>query len=102
MGASILDEARRPALADEAAHCRVDPAEVDRNPHSVERQVRRVLTSQPGLSISSLVVRRVGQGICLTGVVESLSDETDVCGLVRKAAGVNEVINHLLVRSQGE
>ena len=33
------------------------------------------------------------------GVIESIDDSTDVCGLARRAAGVNEVINHLLVRS---
>jgi len=73
--------------------------EVDRNPHEVERQIRSVLISHPGMTISSLVVRRTRDGVCLTGVVESMPGDTDVCGLVREAAGVNEVLNRLIVRS---
>lgn len=78
---------------------RLDPTEVDGSPHAIERQVCRVLKSHPGLSISSLVVRRLGDGVCLSGVVESTDDPSDVCRLARQVAGVNEVINRLLVRS---
>ncbi len=100
MGApAIVHDTRRPSPAPERSDRQVDPAEVDFNRHSVERDVRRVLTSQPGLVISSLVVRRVGGGVCLSGVVESMTDETDVCGLIREAVGVNDVINRLIVRS---
>jgi osmotically-inducible protein OsmY len=58
-----------------------------------------VLTSQPGLSISSLVVRRLGNGVCLSGVVESTDDPADVCRLAQQVSGVNEVMNRLLIRS---
>lgn len=80
-----FDEATRPA----------DPIE---SSHGVERQVRCVLTSHPGLSFSSLVVHRVRGGVCLTGVVESSDGDPDVCGLARQVAGVNEVLNRLIVR----
>ena len=78
---------------------RFDPTEIDGSPHVIERQVCRVLTSHPGLSISSLVVRRLGDGVCLTGVIESTDDPADVCRLARQVSGVNEVVNRLLVRS---
>lgn len=94
---AVRTDARR--LAAERSSRRFDPTEVDGTFHSVEREVQRVLTSQPGLTFSNLVVRRIRDGVCLTGVVESMTDDTDVCGLARKAAGVNEVINRLLVRS---
>lgn len=63
---------------------------------TVERDVRRALVEQPGLKFSSLVVRRVNDGVCLEGVLE-VSDDTDVCGLARQVAGVDNVINRLLV-----
>ena len=65
--------------------------------HGIEREVRQILTSQPGLSFPSLVVHRVGDGVCLTGVMEC-TGEADVCGLVRQVAGVNRVIDRLIVR----
>ena len=101
MGTSVAGtESRRPAPAvEERPLRRFDLTEVDRNPHEVERHVRNVLISHPGMNISSLVVRRTRDGLCLTGVVESMDDDTDVCGLVRQAAGIEEVINRLLVRS---
>ena len=96
---AVRTEARRPAAAAERPLRRFDLTEVDGTPHSVEREVRKVLVSQPGLNFSSLVVRRMRDGVCLTGVVESMSCDTDVCGLVRQVAGVSEVVNRLLVRT---
>ena len=80
---------------------RQDTVEPEGSPHAVERHVRRVLTTQPGLNVSGLVVHRMPDGVCLTGVIDSLDDETDVCRLVRQATGLNQVINRLLVRSSG-
>lgn len=96
---AVRTDARRPALTADRFSRQFDPTEVDGTHHSVEREVQRVLTSQPGLTVSNLVVRRIRDGVCLTGVIESMADDTDVCGLVRRTAGVNEVINRLLVRS---
>jgi osmotically-inducible protein OsmY len=76
-----------------------DVTEVDRSAHGVERCIQRALSNHPRLCVSNLVVRRVGEGVCLTGVVESIDDETDVCRLVREVAGVDEVLNRLIVRS---
>jgi hypothetical protein len=68
-------------------------------PHQVERDVRRELLAQPELRFSSLVVRRVGCGVfCLEGVLETTAQPPDVCSLARRVAGVNQVLNHLVVR----
>ncbi len=66
--------------------------------HSVERQVQRKLLAHPRLRFSSLVVRRMPNGICLEGVITS-TDGSDVCQLARQVEGVNQVLNHLLVRT---
>ena len=100
MGMSSVrsDVARSSVPADRPSR-RFDPTEVDSAPHGLERQVCRVLTSQPGLSISGLVVHRIRNGVCLTGVVESMPGGADVCGLAKQVSGVDEVVNRLLVRS---
>jgi|SRR5690606_38196773 len=77
----------------------VDPSEIDFSPHRMERGIQRLLASQPGISVSNLVVRRVGNGVCLTGIVETSGEEADVCGLVKKFGGVEAVMNRLLVRA---
>jgi hypothetical protein len=66
-------------------------------PHGLEQAVHRRLRAQPGLRIASLVIRRIPNGVCLEGVLESDTSH-DVCNLVRSVAGVDEVLNHLVVR----
>jgi len=66
-------------------------------PHRLEQAVQRHLLSQPELQFSSLVIRRIPNGVCLEGVLENNAN-LDVCGLARSVAGVNEVLNHLVVR----
>jgi hypothetical protein len=66
-------------------------------PHGLEQAVHRRLRAQPGLRIASLVIRRIPNGVCLEGVLESDADQ-DVCNLARSVAGVDEVLNHLVVR----
>lgn len=68
--------------------------------HAVEREVQRALLSQPDVHFPSLVVRRVQGGVCLEGVMEIDDDGPDVTDLARRVAGVERVINHLLVRSR--
>ena len=73
-------------------------------PHQIEEDVQRELLAQPELRFSSLVVRRVADGVCLEGVLEADDVEAAsscVCGLARRVAGVQEVLNHLVV-CQGE
>jgi hypothetical protein len=72
-------------------------------PHQIERDVQRALLSQPGLRFSSLVVRRVGRGVfCLEGVLETAGKTPDVSGLARRVAGVDRVLNRLVVRQPHE
>jgi len=66
-------------------------------PHFIECEIQRQLTSRPGLRISSLVVRRVHEGICLQGTVDSLEATRDICAVVQSVEGVSRVMNHLLV-----
>jgi hypothetical protein len=66
-------------------------------PHGLEQAIHRRLCAQPGLRFASLVIRRIPNGVCLEGVLESDADH-DVCNLVRSVAGVDEVLNHLVVR----
>lgn len=66
-------------------------------PHGLEQAVHRRLCSQPGLQIASLVIRRIPNGVCLEGVLESDTAQ-DVCTLARSIAGVDEVLNHLVIR----
>ncbi len=72
-------------------HCDIEA------PHRLEQAVQRHLLSHPELRFSTLVIRRIPNGVCLEGVLEH-SSNLDVCGLARSVAGVNEVLNHLVVR----
>jgi len=67
-------------------------------PHQVEKDVQRQLLGHPHLRFTSLVVRRIRDGVCLEGVLEVDSDSPDVCTLAQKVAGVEHVLNHLVVR----
>jgi osmotically-inducible protein OsmY len=78
----------------------VSPSAVS-DPHQVERSVRHRLLNFPGVSFSSLVVRRFSNGLCLQGTIEiedADSDQSDVCQLAREVAGVEQIINQLVVR----
>lgn len=68
-------------------------------PHDVEAEVQRVLLGTAELDFTSLVVRRVPQGVCLEGVVHGTRGTNDVADLARTVKGVDVVIDHLLVCS---
>ena len=70
---------------------------IDR-PHWIERQVQHRLLSQPGLHFSSLVVRRISNGVCLEGTLEADDKAPDVICLAQEVSGVEEVRNRLVVR----
>ncbi len=70
---------------------------VSSQPHSIESGVRRELLANPGFSVSSLVVRRIPNGVCLEGVVHVHDKKADVGSVARQVMGVKEVQNHLLV-----
>jgi hypothetical protein len=66
-------------------------------PHRLEQAVQRRLLAHPDLRFSSLVIRRIPNGVCLEGVLENQAN-LDVSSLARSVAGVEEVLNHLVVR----
>lgn len=68
-------------------------------PHQLEQAVRRELMNQPTLKFSSLVVRRMPNGVCLEGVVESIGSASDIGQIVNTVAGVDRVVNRLVVRN---
>jgi osmotically-inducible protein OsmY len=67
-------------------------------PHRVEKEVQHHLLSHPHLNFSSLVIHRIDRGVCLEGVLEADEETPDVECLVQEISGVDEVINHLVVR----
>lgn len=66
------------------------------HPHRLEQDVRNRLMAEPSLNFTSLVVRRVRDGLCLEGVLEA-DDSDDVSALVRRVCGATPVLNHLVV-----
>jgi osmotically-inducible protein OsmY len=80
-----------PRFASEA----LAPAQI--SPHQIEQEVRRALLSQPNLHFSSLVVRRIADGVCLQGILQTDSESSDVCSIAQRVSGVNCVLNHLLI-----
>ncbi|MBW3539517.1 MAG: BON domain-containing protein [Planctomycetes bacterium] len=74
-------------------------AGIDRDrPHQLEESVQRELLSAPRCRFSSLVVRRIAGGVCLEGVLEAAGALPDIASLARRVAGVEQVLNHLVVR----
>ena len=68
------------------------------HPHRLEQEVRNRLMSEPSLNFTSLVVRRVHDGLCLEGVLETETDNADdASSLVRRVCGATPVLNHLVV-----
>ncbi|TXT21719.1 MAG: Uncharacterized protein FD138_3997 [Planctomycetota bacterium] len=54
------------------------------------------------LSFTSLVVRRLRDGLCLEGVLETDDDTDNVTSLVRSICGATQVLNHLVVHRAHE
>jgi hypothetical protein len=75
----------------------VAPEAIDDQPHAIEWAVRRELACQEGIHFRDLVVRRLQDGVCLEGVMETDDGGVDLADVVRKIAGVERVINHLLI-----
>jgi hypothetical protein len=68
-------------------------------PHTVEMDVQRMLLSLEGVHFSSLQVRRLPDGVCLTGVMQMPEDlDPQIEDLAAQVAGVDRVINHLVVQ----
>lgn len=68
--------------------------------HLTELMVQRELLARKEWSFHSLVVHRMRDGICLQGVVQGNDqiDTSEICDVAREAAGVANVINHLVLQ----
>jgi hypothetical protein len=84
-----------PAVAHE--DCSPDDC-VLRPPHRFEQDVRFRLMAEPTLNFTSLTVRRIPNGVCLEGVLETDDDLPDISRLLRRITGVEKVLNYLVVR----
>ena len=73
------------------------PAPPER-PHRIEEDVQRELLAHPDLRFSTLVIRRLPGGVCLEGVLNVNESMPDLCSLARSVNGVEQVVNHLVVR----
>jgi hypothetical protein len=79
-------------------------------PHAMERELSQRLRTELEIEFSSLVVRRVKNGVCLQGVIEmsNLQDaqQSDdilrINQLVRQVAGVERIVNQLVTRKTEE
>jgi osmotically-inducible protein OsmY len=65
--------------------------------HDLECEVQRRLLEQPGLRFTSLVIRRLDDGVCIQGVLETDSDAPDLIGLAKQVAGVERVIDQVVI-----
>ncbi|MCA8995359.1 MAG: hypothetical protein KDA80_00165 [Planctomycetaceae bacterium] len=71
--------------------------------HQLEIDVQRALLDLPDVSFSSLRVHRLADGICLTGMVRCSSNVRDkVPSLAAQIAGVDRVLNRLVIQDDGE
>ncbi len=73
-----------------------DSATADLPPHLLEQHVHRELCRTGGLAYSSVVVRRLPNGVCLEGVVREKSGQFDPSQTALNVPGVREVLNHLV------
>lgn len=65
--------------------------------HNLESKVHRWLTLHPGLRFLSLVVRRIPDGICLEGVLESEEGAPDLEVMLGHLPGVTRVVNNIRI-----
>ena len=76
------------------------------SPQTIESELAQRLRNDLEIEISSLVVQRLPNGVCLQGVVE-LDDPTEepdsqnqkIDDLARQVAGVDRIVNQLVFRT---
>ncbi|WP_310820406.1 BON domain-containing protein [Stratiformator vulcanicus] len=69
--------------------------------HLVEKDVQTTLESHPAYRFSDLVVHRISDGVCLTGVVDVNDDAPDVEAVAQQISGVERVLNQLVTCGKG-
>jgi osmotically-inducible protein OsmY len=88
---SLVDDSYPPQYASEAI-----------KPHRLEQEVQRELLAEPHFRFASLVVRRIHDGVCLQGVLETNDNSPDVCSVAQRVSGVQQVLNRLLITPRRE
>lgn len=88
-------------LVEDAGPVLIGEAEEIPDVRTVECQLQRALTDHPGVTFSSLSVQRIDEGVCLQGILEYDGTVPDVCELARQVAGVEHVLNRLVIRPAG-
>jgi hypothetical protein len=91
----------RPSTCGDSAVISADESVVLHS-HRLEHEVRSRLMSEPQLQFTSLVVRRLPDGLCLEGVVETSGDPDDVAELIRQICDVPNIANRLVVHQKRE
>lgn len=83
------------------------PAPVERStslefdsPHSLECTIQHALAIDSDVSLSSVVIHRTKNGVCLEGVLEFDDECPDICNRIKALTGVEEVINHLMMKKR--
>lgn len=76
----------------------VEPSCCDSQPHGIEKEVQRRIVRQPGIQILSLTIRRLQDGVCLDGTLETDRSCPDFADLLQEIAGIKRVVNRLRVR----
>ncbi|QDV50521.1 hypothetical protein [Gimesia fumaroli] len=69
-------------------------------PHSLECEIQHALALDSDVCLNSLVVRRTKNGVCLEGVLEFDDECPDICNRIKALTGVEEVINHLMMKKR--
>lgn len=64
--------------------------------HPLEYEVTRKLRAHPAVKISSLVVRRTPDGVCLQGVLETDAEAVEFQQLLHEIEGMANVVNQLV------
>lgn len=67
-------------------------------PHALECEIKHALAVDSDVCLNSLVVRRTKNGVCLEGVLEFDDECPDLCKRIQALTGVEEVINHLIMK----
>lgn len=70
--------------------------------NDLQQLVQQTLDSQPAVNFTSLEIRHIEGGICLEGVLETNDELPDIEHLVRRVAGVDRILNRLIVRQLHE
>lgn len=106
--ASRSGSLRRPAyvvvaepVVEETVVCSPDDS-VLIHPHRLEQDICHQLMFESNLNFTSLVVRRIDDGVFLEGILETDDDSTDIEQLVRRVSGVQRVLNSVVIRRPRE